>query len=168
MCSSPPSLALQLESFAKQAEFTVYHPFMTPSTVRRQSKCFLWPYLPFYVMQTPSCLLCLSPTLIYICILNVNKLSWTSVYRKHCSLMLTSWFFCVLFLLPRMLFPGPALSLSTWLTPTPLLRLTSDILSNRKPSLTSSLAQRLPLELPQSLGFLHSCSDHSRSSQSEE
>ena len=57
MCSSPPSLALQLESFAKQAEFTVYHPFMTPSTVRRQSKCFLWPYLPFCVMQTPSCLL---------------------------------------------------------------------------------------------------------------
>lgn len=112
MCSSPPSLALQLESFAKQAEFTVYHPFMTPSTVRRQSKCFLWPYLPFYVMQTPSCLLCLSPTLIYICILNVNKLSWTSVYRKHCSLMLTSWFFCVLFLLPRMLFPGPALYLA--------------------------------------------------------
>lgn len=138
MCSSPPSLALQLESFAKQAEFTVYHPFMIPSTARRQSKCFLWPYLPFYVMQTLSCLLRLSPTLIYICILVVPNFYLPEALESYAHFLV---FLCAV---PstQNAFPGSCpLFLSTWLTPTPLLRLTSDILSNRKPCLTSSLAQ---------------------------
>ena len=159
--ASPPSLALQLESC--KSDRVHYHPFMTPSTVRRRSKCFLWPYptllrdadsfLPLTPLPHPylhlysSCPeLLITGSIVVLCSLPGFSVC-CSCYPEYFSRILPS--------------------LSTWLTPT-LLRLTSDILSNRKPSLTSSLAQKLPLEHPQSLGFVHNCSDHSRLSLSEE